>query len=665
MSKISLKLENKTNSYKELNRRELSGKLSDADLESILNVSDDGKVQLLSVIRALMNAQRESDLNRTLMYEEHLNYIIGNPALTLGALSNRYSLVNERYRQIRHKVLSEFNNHFAFIHLLYLDDSFELDLTSNYIFFSPEMAKAFNARNQTNFTATFMTKLGAVLLRDSHSLVGTESFPNHGGWKHLYLIKKSIAACFDFNGFIDLIKEKSIRVEKQIEIPMNDFLSVFQIQQPGDQAIQIAQVASRLIELEMGPGRYLSEQVILPRTTKMKVWEYAFQALEVMDVSRLGYTAEAIHNCAKQRYPDLTYGPDSLQAAMGKQDVFVNVGKSGHFGLKVWEKTGKFLGGTMHEIVVGYLKNSDSPVHEQILFDYIKPFRDTDLISLSENLSSRKDDRFLLFKGGYWGLKGKAYPLDWDAYELVPPIRFTQASMKVMTGMPFALARQSLIGDAKNTPQVDRILRERLASGEIEIGAQGELIVLDWKQNHSSPAVRPTPREGEMHSTADPALVQDAKVVLSAEGIEELDVQRELEQVLPELSQAAILEALNALADEHQSVHSGSFSKNVYRNAYAILLIKRLRGYQCQICPAKIIRHDGSFYIEAAHITAKRFKGKETLNNIIILCPNCHKTFDYGKLEILQRTSRSLSFLLNGIPYRVSLYLPDRVFEKE
>ena len=73
-------------------------------------------------------------------------------------------------------------------------------------------------------------------------------------------------------------------------------------------------------------------------------------------------------------------------------------------------------------------------------------------------------------------------------------------------------------------------------------------------------------------------------------------------------------------------------NEKVYkRNNVLISIIKRERGFKCQICNEKIKKNDGSFYIEAAHIIPKKDKGNENKENILILCPNHHKEFDYGK----------------------------------
>lgn len=96
-------------------------------------------------------------------------------------------------------------------------------------------------------------------------------------------------------------------------------------------------------------------------------------------------------------------------------------------------------------------------------------------------------------------------------------------------------------------------------------------------------------------------------------------------------------------------------SKSYKRDNKAIALIKILRDSKCQICGISIPMKDGRKYVEAAHITAKHRKGKETLDNIILLCPNHHKEFDYGELVNEIRTSDKYEFELNGKLYSLDL----------
>ncbi|GAB3307995.1 HNH endonuclease [Hymenobacter tenuis] len=96
------------------------------------------------------------------------------------------------------------------------------------------------------------------------------------------------------------------------------------------------------------------------------------------------------------------------------------------------------------------------------------------------------------------------------------------------------------------------------------------------------------------------------------------------------------------------------------RDNHIIAKIKVLRDFNCQLCGLSIHKKDGSRYIEAAHIQPKRQQGRETLKNIILLCPNHHKEFDLGDRQILNITSDGFDLLLNHQAYYVT-FIPDLV----
>lgn len=97
--------------------------------------------------------------------------------------------------------------------------------------------------------------------------------------------------------------------------------------------------------------------------------------------------------------------------------------------------------------------------------------------------------------------------------------------------------------------------------------------------------------------------------------------------------------------------------KSYKRDNKTITQIKILRDFKCQICSTTIIKKDGTNYIEAAHIQPKHKKGRETPDNIILLCPNHHKEFDFGALEIKSHDASKIVFVLNGQKHSLNLSL--------
>ncbi|WP_062326411.1 hypothetical protein [Treponema endosymbiont of Eucomonympha sp.] len=96
-------------------------------------------------------------------------------------------------------------------------------------------------------------------------------------------------------------------------------------------------------------------------------------------------------------------------------------------------------------------------------------------------------------------------------------------------------------------------------------------------------------------------------------------------------------------------------SKAYKRDRYQSGLIKKYRGNKCQFYSHTIRKQNGEYYIEASRITSKLEGGDEKLENILVLYPNCHKLFDLGSREKIERTKTKYSVKLNGEEYFITL----------
>ena len=65
------------------------------------------------------------------------------------------------------------------------------------------------------------------------------------------------------------------------------------------------------------------------------------------------------------------------------------------------------------------------------------------------------------------------------------------------------------------------------------------------------------------------------------------------------------------------------------------------------------------FYSEVAHIKPVSQNGQSVLGNLIVLCPNHHKEFDFGDLKINEQTNSKLAGQLNGNSFEIELTYHD------
>lgn len=149
--------------------------------------------------------------------------------------------------------------------------------------------------------------------------------------------------------------------------------------------------------------------VILKRNAILLVHEYI--ELILKKASRIMHMDE-IEKQFKKEYPDVPFNPDSIRTNICVNDkIFFSMGKTGMYGLRIWEKTDKSIkGGTIREIVEEYLMKHQKPVHIKEIFKYVSKYRKTNQTSVHNNLMMmRKENIFTFYWGGFVGLTCKNY----------------------------------------------------------------------------------------------------------------------------------------------------------------------------------------------------------------------------------------------------------------
>lgn len=123
----------------------------------------------------------------------------------------------------------------------------------------------------------------------------------------------------------------------------------------------------------------------------------------------------------------------------------------------------------------------------------------------------------------------------------------------------------------------------------------------------------------------------------------------------------SITEQLEELNQKMQNVSPERIEKlistTIRKDTKIINALKKVADYKCQFptCGQQIRKKNGGFYIEVAHIKPVAQGGQSTLGNILVLCPNHHKEFDYGELSINKQTTTRISGQLNGRQFEIEL----------
>lgn len=112
-----------------------------------------------------------------------------------------------------------------------------------------------------------------------------------------------------------------------------------------------------------------------------------------------------------------------------------------------------------------------------------------------------------------------------------------------------------------------------------------------------------------------------------------------------------ILQQLNRKMLKTKAEKRHSEMERILRKDKEIVnLLKKIANYKCQFpsCDSKVLTKEGINYVEVAHIKPVHEGGQSIIGNLIVLCPNHHKEFDYGLLSIDIQSENILTGTLNG-----------------
>ena len=125
-----------------------------------------------------------------------------------------------------------------------------------------------------------------------------------------------------------------------------------------------------------------------------------------------------------------------------------------------------------------------------------------------------------------------------------------------------------------------------------------------------------------------------------------------------DLKLALALEQLNAkMLKVEPEKRIGEIELTLRKDRKIVELMKKSATYKCQFpgCTSQILTKTGTNYVEVAHIKAIHKGGQSIIGNLIVLCPNHHKEFDYGNLNIDEQSASILKGSLNGKIFSISL----------
>ena len=181
-------------------------------------------------------------------------------------------------------------------------------------------------------------------------------------------------------------------------------------------------------------------------------------------------------------------------------------------------------------------------------------------------------------------------------------------------GIPFQNYRG--IFSLLNIPVVSRPFIEELLNGDL-LGEEAPTTWREWVEDEEYnllPSLQIIPRRTKV-----------SPVVLEVE---------EIEHLAEEILMSRIRELDNKESGELKIKHRESI-KYARRPELAKLIRKRV-GDVCQIC-GDVYQSEKGAYCDTHHVIPLKLGGRDTSDNIMVVCPNCHRKFDLTDVELVDR----------------------------
>ena len=128
----------------------------------------------------------------------------------------------------------------------------------------------------------------------------------------------------------------------------------------------------------------------------------------ILERKKKPMTAQSLFDAFKRKFPDHRIQDVSqIKAVLFKDQRIKAVGKTSLYGLASWEHV---FFGSIRDLLIELLQDSDVPLHIEELFDnVILHFPDTNIKSIASSMGNDTFGRFVEFDDGYFGLTSKEY----------------------------------------------------------------------------------------------------------------------------------------------------------------------------------------------------------------------------------------------------------------
>lgn len=424
-TKELIKLVSVFESENELNRELFNAlliKLFSANLNAINKIGNNYDfsegIPIFKTIHILIEENHIFNKKEKIIFKHSLGFFNDTKVENLDETGNRLKLTRERTRQIRNKILDNFNRYFSFISFFEKEslNIYSLDTSTLLLNIDQVYLDELSKTELVNYNKFFVNRIFSILLKDKYSLVGNEdkvvlgkASRNYHNWNSTYLISKQIHSMFDFERMINDVNSRlSDKVTEDYKFHFQTYLLDFKKSNCYEYLDEISQISEQILFNEFEIIIDSEENIIFKRNIHKSITDYIYDTLEEANTPLNVYE---IFDVLNQQYPGISKSAEALRGSCQRDSRLIYFGRSSTYGLKSWEKNlDNIKGGTMHDISEEFLLKFNTPKHIDEIAEYVGNYRNNVTSkNLLYNLKSAEHKRFTFFQNRLIGLVSKTY----------------------------------------------------------------------------------------------------------------------------------------------------------------------------------------------------------------------------------------------------------------
>jgi len=327
------------------------------------------------------------------------NFYEKSKNLTLEEIATLFNITRERVRQLKIKTLEKFYSSISLLSFFY-----SKEVTENKFSFFETDSVIENIKNNffTDYTTEFVIIIMG-LIYGNYDIIESFNYKNlHQSFIVLEKISKGIIIDKFLKDTIKLVAEKRTQ---DLILPIDGYIYNYIENQNSYE--EMKQVCTDILLEVFDVFTDSDENIIFPRNTALKREEHIIEILEEFDRPA---TAEEIFTVYSKRIENSTI--ESLRGIIANSQK-IKSSRGGHqtdrysrYILIKWEKEGKYIGGSIRDLVLNELKRINHTLHVEELEIFLNVNgKDIDSANIYGNLIQDAKKRFSFYSEYLVGLK--------------------------------------------------------------------------------------------------------------------------------------------------------------------------------------------------------------------------------------------------------------------